>query len=170
MDVQAILYEACSNTFTYVLDWAVNDPESKDHSLKGAAGAFLWGLISGYLGGFISQYYKVNGIAEKLMRQTKNGHSALAFLLSNVKILSSVIITAITLLIGMSLKASSDSDEVMHEDVGIAMETTGDVLSDSAYVILSEALDLPPNSLSLAVDLTIILVKLWTGELIENYE
>ena len=85
--------------------------------------------------------------------------SALVYIITHPKMFSALILLTVMLWVGLVLKVSSNSDEVENEDVGAAMETTGDVLLDSAYVFISEFLGLPPNTIPFCVDLVIILVK-----------
>ena len=63
LDNQSALYSALSNTYTYILDWMMNDPNDENHSFAGLLGQFVTGFIGGLFGGALTKSLGVAGIS-----------------------------------------------------------------------------------------------------------
>ena len=174
LDIQSALYNALSNTYTYILDWMMNDPNDENHSFAGLIGQFATGFIGGLFGGALTKSLGAAGIGSKLLLQVENNQSVIAYLLSHTEITEKLFVVITLFAVGLVSKlisnecAPPNSKEVNTILGGYSISNvtgaTGDILADAGFVVVSEFLGLNPGEIGLVIDIIISLKEFIRGK------
>ena len=147
-DISAAIDSVLESAVMYCLDWLVNDPESENHSIGDLLITLFIAFVTGGLGGLLSSALGADSlfgsIAYKFFNHQKLSKKEV------VSLMAIALLSIVMLPVGIVLRIIGHECDDSH--VGQLVESAGDLLLDTYYILISKFAGCPPAFIPALMD------------------